>query len=188
MELQNILNEFGVKCDVKTILDKWNESHRFYHDLNHLTDLISQINEDYGNGVINSNERKKLIITALFHDVVYEIGDDDNKERSADLFFKFCSEKHDIDIVEIRQMILDTKNHRASTSLSEKFISYDMNICQREINELIDWEKNLRQEYSEIENGVYKKQRLFFLESVVDKYPENMDNLLDLINWVKDNY
>lgn len=188
MELQSILNEFGIKCDVKTLLDKWNESHRFYHDLDHLTDLISQINEDFGNGVISSNERKKLIITALFHDVIYEVGADDNKERSADLFSRFCSEKHDIDVVEIRQMILDTKNHIPSTPLSEKFISYDVKIFQRELNELIDWEKNFRKEYSNLEQNVYKKQRLIFLESAVDKYPENMDNLLDLINWVKDNY
>jgi len=188
MELQSILNEFGVKCDVKTLLDKWNESHRFYHDLNHLTDLISQINEDYGDGVIDSNQRKKLIITALFHDIVYEVGSDNNEEKSANLFLKFCSEKHDIDVVEIRQMILDTKNHVASTPLSEKFISYDMNICQRGINELLDWEKNLRKEYSDIDTGVYKKHRLIFLEGLVDKYPKNMDNLLDLINWVKDNY
>ena len=34
----------------------------------------------------------------------------------------------------------------------------------------------------------YKEKRLLFLESLIDKYPNNIDNLLKLIDFVKNNY
>ena len=45
MDLQELLNKWNIKCDVNTLLAMWNESHRSYHTLNHLNDLIEQINE-----------------------------------------------------------------------------------------------------------------------------------------------
>ena len=49
MNLQKLLEKCGIKCDINTILAMWNESHRHYHNLNHLNDLISQINENKSN-------------------------------------------------------------------------------------------------------------------------------------------
>ena len=43
MNLQELLNKWNIKCDVNTVLAMWNESHRAYHTLNHLNDLIDQI-------------------------------------------------------------------------------------------------------------------------------------------------
>jgi hypothetical protein len=34
----------------------------------------------------------------------------------------------------------------------------------------------------------YKDGRLKFLESILDKYPHNTENLLKLVDWVKNNY
>jgi predicted metal-dependent HD superfamily phosphohydrolase len=45
MNLQELLNKWNIKCDVNTLLSMWNESHRAYHTLNHLNDVIDQINE-----------------------------------------------------------------------------------------------------------------------------------------------
>ena len=46
MDLQELLNKWNIKCDINTVLAMWNESHRAYHTLNHLNDLIDQINEN----------------------------------------------------------------------------------------------------------------------------------------------
>lgn len=188
MDLQKLLNNYGITCDVRIILDKWSEPHRRYHGMDHLTDLISQINEDFGNGEISANERDKLVITSLFHDIVYEVRSNLNEEKSADFFYRLCSEKHDIDVVEIKQMILDTKNHVASTPLSSKFIKYDLSVCEKKVEDLLEWERSIREEYISVNESIYKQERLKFLESMVDRFPNNMDNLLDLINWVKTNY
>jgi predicted metal-dependent HD superfamily phosphohydrolase len=49
MNLQELLNKWNIKCDVNTLLAMWNESHRSYHTLNHLNDVIDQINENKSN-------------------------------------------------------------------------------------------------------------------------------------------
>lgn len=184
MELQDLLNKWNIKCDIKTILSMWNESHRSYHTLNHLNDLINQINEDKSK--YTEKEYEKLIIASLFHDCVYEPSESNNEEKSAEFFINCCIDKSNSDIQEIKQMILDTKTHKASTRLSESFNNYDMNIVERDFNQLLEWEMGISEEYKN--NDSYKEGRLKFLESLLDKYPNNTENLLKLIDWVKTNY
>ena len=188
MNLVSLFRKYKINVDPTFILDRWSEPHRHYHNINHLNDLIAQINEDYADGRLSESEREKLTLTALFHDLVYEPDRNDNEEKSADIFYRFCSEQYNVDLVEVKQMILDTKNHIPCTPLSQKFIDYDMNICERNFDELLEWEDGIKEEYSMFSNKEYKSGRIKFLESILDKYPYNMDNLLDLINWVKSNY
>lgn len=188
MDLNYLFQKYKLSVSPTFILDTWNEPHRTYHNLNHLNDLISQINEDFGNGIINQNEREKLTLVALFHDIVYHPNRTDNEEKSAEFFYRFCTEKYNVDLVEVKQMILDTKTQTPCTPLSQRFIDYDMNICERDFDQMLSWEKMIREEYSMYANDEYKISRIKFLESVIDRYPLNMDNILDLINWVKSTY
>lgn len=185
MNLQELLNKWNIKCDVNTLLSMWNESHRHYHNLNHLNDLISQINESKSK--YSEKEYEKLLITALFHDCVYDPMKSDNEEKSAEFFIECCSDKSNKDILEIKQMILDTKTHQANTMLSEKFNHYDMNIVERDFDQLLEWENGIHEEYKGY-GELYKAGRLKFLESLLDKYTHNTENLLKLIEWVKINY
>ena len=185
MDLQELLNEWNIKCDVTTLLAMWNESHRSYHTLNHLNDLIEQINE--GKSKYSQKEYEKLLITALFHDCVYDPMKTDNEEKSADFFTECCQDKDSKDNKDIRQMILDTKTHEATTNLSESFNQYDMNIVERDFDQLLDWEDGISKEYEKY-GDLYKDGRLKFLESMLDRYPNNTENLLKLVDWVKENY
>ena len=188
MNLQNLLNKYHIKADIKMILDMWNESHRHFHNLEHLMDIIEQINENYGSGKIEEKQREKLMITALFHDIVYDPTKQDNEEKSAEFLINLCEDKNNKDILEIRDAILDTKTHKSSTPLSEVFNDFDMNIVERDFNELLKWEDGIYNEYKIFGNDKYKEGRLTFLESLLDKYPNNSDNLTKLIDWVKVNY
>ena len=184
MDLQELLNKYDIKCDINTILAMWNESHRSYHTLNHLNDLINQINENKSK--YSEKEYEKLIIASLFHDCIYEPMNNDNEEKSADFFIECCSNKDNSDILEIKQIILDTKTHKSSTKLSESFNNYDMNIVERDYDQLLEWENGIHSEYKFTDK--YKESRLVFLESVLNKYPHNTENLLRLIKYVKSNY
>jgi len=84
-------------------------------------------------------------------------------------------------------MILDTKIHESTSELSEKFNQLDMNIVERDFDQLLEWEKGIGQEYK-THGEQYKLGRLSFLESLLDKYPHNTENLLKLVDWVKSNY
>ena len=84
-------------------------------------------------------------------------------------------------------MILDTKTHESTTPLSEEFNQLDMNIVERDFDQLLEWESGIGEEYKAY-GEMYKMGRLQFLESLLDKYPHNTENLLKLIDWVKTNY
>jgi predicted metal-dependent HD superfamily phosphohydrolase len=163
----------------------WNESHRAYHNQNHLLDLINQINENKSK-FESHKDYEKMVLCALFHDCVYDPMRNDNEEKSAEFFVNCCQEKNQ-DILDIKQMILDTKTHESTTPLSEEFNQLDMNIVERDFDQLLEWENGIREEYKPY-GEMYKTGRLKFLESLLDKYPHNTDNLLKLIDWVKTNY
>ena len=188
MNLQLLLEKYNIKADVNMLLDMWNESHRHFHNLDHLSDVIEQINESYGNKKIDEKQREKLYLTALFHDVIYEPSRNDNEERSAEFFMNVCEDKSNKDILEIRDAILDTKTHESKTPLAETFNKFDMNVIERDFSSLLKWEEGIYGEYKSYGNEAYKAGRLHFLESLLDKYTQNTDNLLKLIDWVKSNY
>lgn len=187
MDLQSILDKWNIKISADTILDIWNESHRHYHNLNHLNSLLNKIEERFQNGEFDEKMKEKLIITALFHDIVYEPGKDDNEEKSAQFLLEVAIDKSNPDILEIERAILETKDHKSSTKLSEVFNDMDMSIVEEGFEELLEWEKGIYQEFKQF-GDKYKSGRLKFLESLLDKYPTNSGNLVRLIEWVKENY
>ena len=63
-----------------------------------------------------------------------------------------------------------------------------MNVIERDFESLLKWEDGIFNEYKSYGNEAYKMGRLSFLESLLDKYPQNTENLLKLIDWVKNNY
>ncbi len=183
--MQELLDKWNIKLDYNVLLAMWNESHRAYHTQSHLLDLIEQINESKTQ-YQSQKDYEKMILCALFHDCVYDPMRNDNEEKSAEFFMNCCQEKNQ-DILDIKQMILDTKTHEATTPLSEKFNELDMNIVERDFNQLLEWEKGIREEYKAY-GDMYKMGRIQFLESLLDKYPHNTENLLKLIDYVKENY
>ncbi len=185
MNLQELLNKWNIKCDVNTLLSMWNESHRSYHTLNHLNDVIDQINENKSK--YSEKEYEKLMLAALFHDCVYNPMSSTNEEDSAKFFIECCLDKTNSDVLEVKQMILDTKTHESTTNLSESFNHYDMSIVERDFDQLLEWENGIHEEYKAY-GEQYKESRLKFLESLLDKYPNNTENLLKLVDWVKTNY
>lgn len=186
MDLQLILNKWKIKADVNTLFSMWNESHRHWHDINHLTSLTEDIDNQYKNKV-SEKEYEKLILTAVFHDIVYDPTKNDNEEKSAQFFENVCIDKTNPDILEIKQAILDTKDHKSTNNISEKFNKLDMGIVEKGYDELLKWEEGIHEEYK-FAGDKYKEGRLQFLESLLDKYNHNAGNLLKLIDYVKSNY
>ena len=88
MNLQKILDKWDIKCDINMLFSMWNESHRYYHNLNHLNDLITQINEN--KSLYTSKDYEKLMLAAIFHDCVYDPNRTDNEEKSAQFFIECC--------------------------------------------------------------------------------------------------
>lgn len=181
--MQDLLNKWGVKVDYNILLSMWNESHRHYHNQTHLLDLINQINERKSE--FTDKEYEKLMLCSLFHDIVYDPSQSDNEEKSAEFFVEKCSEVNS-DVLEVKQMILDTKTHEPSSKLSETFSAMDMSIVEADIERLYEWEDGISREYS-IFGELYRPNRVAFLEKMADKYPNNSSNLMKLVDYVEHN-
>lgn len=91
LQLQTILDKWGINCKISKIMDMWSKPHRYYHNLEHLDDMLEQINSLD----IQGEDYDKLIISALFHDIIYDPMRKDNEERSAEYFIDCCSEIND---------------------------------------------------------------------------------------------
>lgn len=188
MDFQSILDKYRIHADAATLLKKWEEPHRFYHNTTHLHDLLQQVEKDFKNGAFDEREKEKLALTAFFHDIIYNPARQDNEEKSAAFFMDLCADKNDRDIQDIYRAILDTKTHESNSPLSERFNKYDMNIVERDLDQLLQWEYGIYNEYKIFGNMVYKTGRLQFLEKLVRQYPHNKKNLEQLIAWVMMNY
>jgi len=180
MNLQELLNKWNIKCDVNILLSMWNESHRHFTNLDHLNDLIDQINEKKSQ--LTEKEYDKLIITSLFHNCIYD--GHDAVKKSAAFFENCCVDKTSKDIQDIKQAILNTESLSDDSEFSKKFNKIDMNIVERSFDELLKWENGIREEYK-FAGENYKSARIKYLESVLDNYPHNNDNLIKLIDFVK---
>lgn len=183
LNLQNLLDKYQIKANVNMILDIWSESHRYYHNQNHLIDLLEQINESYFNGEVTEKERELLYLTSLFHQIVFEVNREDNEEKSAEFLINLCEDKVHKDIELIQQAIVDSKEGVSNSIISEKFNKFDRNICERGISELLEWERGISKENEQ--NALYKSKRLIYLESLLSKFPHNMENISLLIESIK---
>ena len=181
---EKILHQWKIECDMETIISMWNEPHRYYHNMNHLEELIDDITKSILN--YSKLEYEELILTALFHDIVYNPTKNDNEERSAEFLMSCVENKYDKNILKVRQNILDTKTHVPSSEISNIFIQFDMNILNQNFERLLYWEKNIRKEFDMFSDENYKKGRLSFLKKQIDEY--NNPDLMTLIDWVKNNY
>jgi predicted metal-dependent HD superfamily phosphohydrolase len=184
MNLQLLLDKWNIKLDVNTLLSMWNESQRHYHNLDHLNYLLDKIDEKYKK---SEKEYEKLYLVALFHDIVYDPTKNDNEEKSAEFFMNVCQDKTNPDILEVKQSILDTKSHKATSNLSEKFNQLDMSVVESDYDTLLKWEEGIHNEFK-FAGSLYKERRIQFLESLLDRYNHNAGNLLKLIKYVKTNY
>lgn len=180
---QKVLAEFEIK-DWQSIQNAWKEKHRFYHTPTHLQKLINDIEKLRVDKQIDESAYKILLMSAFFHDIVYNPKKTDNEVQSA-LFFEESTIKHPHTEL-IKEIILDTATHQAENQLSKLFSALDMKIVSHSsFSELLAWEKNIAKEYRCFDYSVYKTLRLKVLEDFTISYPQNATNLNLLIEYLK---
>ncbi|WP_276132717.1 hypothetical protein [Polluticoccus soli] len=188
-ELQQILDRYKINAHVQQLIAMWDDGTRHYHNTTHLEDLVRMIKEDKGKEAAKDTvQYDQLMLAALFHDIVYSPGRKDNEELSAAMFHRACSNPDDPILQEVHQAILDTKLHVATIPLSAKFNRYDMNIVERDFDELLAWEKGIYEEFKGAGKHAYKLGRLAFLKSLLEQYPHNRENLERLTEYVENGY
>ena len=144
---------------------KYNSKNRYYHNLNHLSNMITELE-------FVKNDIKSLdciLFSTYYHDIIYNTKKSDNEEKSA-IFLEKALEKTSFQFIDIcKNQIIATKNHEESIDNDINiFLDLDMSILGQSRAEYIEYCQQIRKEYNIYPDFFYKKGRkkalLSFLE------------------------
>lgn len=120
---EDILNKYQI-C-IETVVEKYNEPHRFYHNLDHIDNLIDEMQKhiDFNNQYID-----QILLTIIFHDIVYDPHRNDNEIKSAEFFNNLTKNVEISNKPLITTAILDTEKHIVNNNniVSEILCTVDM--------------------------------------------------------------
>lgn len=188
----DFLSPFKVKIEEKLLSDKvdflyekYSESFRKYHNLNHVFSLLK--NEE----VLKKNS-SILNMAILYHDVIYKVGNNDNELKSADIFYKeYSGLVPDSKIKEIYDLILATSktpwdklNDLEKTLVDADWFDFTDISLAKYHNYLIK-EEVIAAGFTEEQynQGVYK-----FFNDICKKYHNIQNDIrLNIINQLKNN-
>ena len=174
--INQLFKELNIKLSIKDIQELWDEPHRFYHTTdNHLVPMLEQIAKFYNIEDKGTNlpieleeDAKVLIISTIFHDIVYDPKSDINEYRSADFYHSLRNDNTDFDnaVVSIIHM---TETHDFKNKVEELFCQFDLDILTKDLTQLLKWEEQISKEYEWVNWKTYKEKRINILTDFYNK-------------------
>lgn len=160
------LRKFGCTDeDIQFLIDKWNEPHRYYHNSDHLFELLDMITSRNGDTV----SLHILIVAAFFHDAVYDPKRNDNEQKSAELFDAMCTLKCEPDYRQYLQIVMNIINATKYSpsleldnldTLSREFLKMDLHgLMHHDLNDLMLTEEKMFKEFQFHEYSLYRLGR-----------------------------
>jgi predicted metal-dependent HD superfamily phosphohydrolase len=156
----------------------YSEPHRHYHTLTHLRHMF-ELYDTFENDIQN---KAVVILSVIFHDIIYDPRSSSNEEDSVDLFKLFVKEISDSSLDEIHEHVIDfilaTKSHVVDWVESETiddslrndklfFLAFDMAILSADPREYNTYAANVRKEYIHVDHETYCTRRAAFLRGVL---------------------
>ena len=147
------------------LLARWSETHRKHHTVTHLHEMLDAIGLLADAGV--EFDREAVELAAWFHDAIYEIGRDDNEDRSADLARELLASSPVRD--EVARLVLVTKTHKvADDDINGAVLSdADLSVLGSDAFRYRAYAKAVREEYAEVPDEVFKPARAQVLRALL---------------------
>lgn len=142
----------------KELNDLYSSNNRYYHNLNHLSDLFAEV-QAVKSSINNWNI---ILFTLFYHDAIYKSTKKNNEEKSAELAIKRMTEIgfNQAEVQLCYDQIIATKSHaRSEDSDTNYFTDADLSILGRDEKTYIAYCKNIRFEYAIYPEFMYKKGR-----------------------------
>ncbi|SEH51964.1 Predicted metal-dependent phosphohydrolase, HD superfamily [Mycolicibacterium rutilum] len=147
------------------LLARWSEPHRRHHTLKHLDEVLDAVGVLARAGI--EFDREAVELAAWFHDAVYEIGADDNEDRSAELARRLLpSPVRD----EVARLVLVTKSHKADDGDVDAAVlsDADLSVLGSPADRYRAYAHAVREEYAAIPDDVFKPARAQVLSALLD--------------------
>jgi predicted metal-dependent HD superfamily phosphohydrolase len=148
------------------LLARWSESHRKHHTVTHLHEMLDAIGRLADADI--EFDREAVELAAWFHDAVYEIGRDDNEERSAELARELLASAPICD--EVARLVLVTKTHKvADDDVNGAVLSdADLSVLGSQPLRYRAYADAVREEYAGVPDDVFKAARAQVLSALLD--------------------
>jgi predicted metal-dependent HD superfamily phosphohydrolase len=148
------------------LLARWSESHRKHHTVTHLHDVLDAIGMLADAGL--DFDREAVELAAWFHDAVYEIGRDDNEDRSAELIRELLASSPTCD--EVARLVLATKTHKLSDDDINGAVlcDADLSVLGSDAFRYRAYAEAVREEYADIPDDVFRPARAGILSSLIE--------------------
>jgi predicted metal-dependent HD superfamily phosphohydrolase len=148
------------------LLARWAETHRKHHTVTHLHEMLDAIGLLADAGI--EFDREAVELAAWFHDAIYEIGRDDNEDRSADLARELLASSPVRD--EVARLVLVTKTHKvADDDVNAAVLSdADLSVLGSDPFRYRTYAAAVREEYAEVPDDLFKPARAQVLRALLD--------------------
>jgi predicted metal-dependent HD superfamily phosphohydrolase len=148
------------------LLARWSETHRKHHNVAHLHEMLDAIGVLADDGI--EFDREAVELAAWFHDAVYEIGADDNEDRSAHLARELLASSPIRD--EVARLVLVTKTHKvAEDDINGAVLSdADLSVLGSAPARYRAYADAVRQEYADVPDETFKPARAQILSALLD--------------------
>jgi len=148
------------------LLARWSETHRKHHTVAHLHEMLDAIGLLAESGL--EFDREAVELAAWFHDAIYEIGRDDNEDRSAELARELLASSPIRD--EVARLVLLTKTHKvADDDVNGAVLSdADLSVLGSEPLRYRAYAAAVREEYADVPDEVFKPARAQVLRALLD--------------------
>jgi len=140
---------------------------RGYHDLRHLTEVLSRVEELMAMG---DPARESVLLAAWFHDAVYE-GRDDDEERSARLAEESLGSLPAPVVAEVARLVRLTRTHRPADDDRSGMVlcDADLAILAASDDRYLDYVRGVRSEYAHVPDADFAAGRAAVLRDLLAK-------------------
>ncbi|ART73048.1 hypothetical protein BTO20_34880 [Mycobacterium dioxanotrophicus] len=147
------------------LLARWSESHRKHHNVTHLHELLDAVQSLAEEGL--RFDREAVELAAWFHDAIYEIGRDDNEDRSAELARELLWSSPMRD--EVARLVMATKSHKvADGDINAAVLSdADLSVLGANAARYERYAAAVRAEYDAVPDDVFKPARARILTDLL---------------------
>lgn len=156
------------------LVERWSESHRGYHDLQHLDEVLRALAELRESALDSDVEWAQVVLAAWFHDAVYDIAPGaENERRSADLARTTLS-AHAVGsarIADVVALVLASESHDVHETHGPQaaFHDGDLWILSAPEDRFDNYCAAVRREYAAVPDDAYAQGRTAILRPFLDR-------------------
>lgn len=151
----------------RELLGRWQEPHRRYHTIDHLTAVLAAVDEL----AAEAADPRAVRLAAWFHDAVYDPQRPDNEERSAGLAVRMLGELGvgTGTVAEVRRLVLLTAGHRVAAGDRNGAVLNDADLAVLGSGAAAydRYTRQVRAEYASVPDVAFRAGRAALLEQLL---------------------